>query len=72
MGGFYTTSDLAHETGVARGTVVRWIREGHFPGAFRRRDRWRIPYNEAETFMSERSGKEKGAYEDDGKTSSRK
>ena len=48
MGGFYSTSDLAHETGVARGTVVRWIREGHFPGAFRRRDRWRIPYNEAE------------------------
>ena len=58
MGGFYTTNDLADEIGVATETVARWIRQGRFPRAFRRGDRWRIPYDEAETFMSERLGTE--------------
>ena len=65
MGGFYTTNDLAGEVGVATETVARWAREGRFPGAFRRGDRWRIPYDEAETFMSKRSGKQEGTYDEE-------
>ena len=65
MGGFYSTNDLADEVGVATETVARWAREGCFPGAFLRGDRWRIPYDEAETFMRERSGKEEGTYDKD-------
>ena len=54
MGGFYTTNDLAAEIGCVTETVARWIREGRFPGAFRRGDRWRIPYREAEMFIRQR------------------
>ena len=70
MGGFYTTNDLAAEIGMATETVARWIREGRFPGAFRRGDRWRIPYDEAKSFMRERGWTDEdedceGEHEDD-------
>lgn len=47
------TSDLADELGVTPETVSRWIREGRIPGAFRRRGRWCIPYEDAEAFLGD-------------------
>ena len=52
MEGVVTTSDLAHELGVTRETIVRHIRDGNIQGAFRRLGRWRIPVKEAEAFAA--------------------
>ena len=50
MQGVVSTADLAKELGRTPETVVRWIREGRFHGAVRRRGRWCIPTEEAEAF----------------------
>jgi len=56
MEGVVNTSDLAHELGVTRETIVRHINDGNIPGAFRRLGRWRIPVEDAEAFASSYGG----------------
>lgn len=53
MQGFVSTADLAEEVKVTPETVVRWIGEGHLEGAFRRRGRWWIPVEEAQSFAED-------------------
>lgn len=51
MEAFISTTDLADELDVSLETVARWIGEGRFPGAFKRRARWCVPIAEAERFV---------------------
>lgn len=48
MQGVVLTADLAQELGLVQETIVRWVRRGHFKGAFRQAGRWCIPTEEAE------------------------
>lgn len=50
-----TTMEVAARLGVDRKTICAWIREGHFPGAFKinpnhTSSAYRIPLSDVETF----------------------
>lgn len=52
-------SEIASKIKVNSNTVIRWIKDGYFPNAFRVGSSWRIPRIDLENYIRNLTEKEK-------------